>query len=242
MSKKDGLKKNNNEVINEDSEIKKVANSKNENQTFLLILLSVFFIGMLICSFIWVDSFYKERDRSKEEIIEIKNDKNTILIVNNGEINEELTINSFNNEETLVVEKINTLEMSTKNDASNEGSIKYNVRYQIQENSFVKEGVDNTDSSILVKFSYSYDNENWTYINNVISTDTSTILPLMGKNYDIRGIVTTLKIATDEVLACQPGESKKIYWRSETIFRNFKDKEIVKNYRANFKIEYSTNN
>lgn len=226
----------------EDNTIKKVANTKNVFQPYLLIMLSIMFVVMLICSFIWVDTFYKNRDRKENEIIEIKNDKNSILIVNNNSISENLTASSFDNKQNITIERINTLEIKTYEDADTNGLIKYNIRYKIMENPFIKTTLDSTDSEILVRFSYSYDNEEWTYINNVISTDTSTIIPLMGKSYDIAGIKGTLKVATNEELETKPGESQKIYWRSETIIKNFKDESLVKNYKADFKIEYFANN
>lgn len=240
MNKKDKSIKNL-KMINDDTEIKKVVNTKNVFQNYLLIMLSLMFIIMLICSFVWVDTFYKNRDKTRDEVIEIKNDKNSILIVNNGDINEELTIDSFNNEENITIERINSLELTTFANQDENGKLKYNLRYIIEENPFVKNNLDNTNSDVLVKFSYSYDKEDWTYINNVVSTDTSTILPLMGKNYDIAGVNETLRVITNEELEVAPGESQTIYWRSETIIKNFKKTDVIKNFKAKFKIEYCSN-
>lgn len=231
----------NSKDVNEDSEIKKVANTKNIFQRYLLIMLSMMFIIMLICSFVWVDTFYKNRDKIRDEVIEIKNDKNSILIVNYGEINEDLTVNSFKEQEHITIERINSLELTTFANQEENGKIKYNLRYVIEKNPFVKNNLDYINSDVLVKFSYSYDKENWTYINNVISTDTTTLLPLMGKNYDIAGIKETLKVVTNEELEVAPGESQTIYWRSETIIKNFDNADVIKNYKAKFKIEYCSN-
>ncbi len=226
----------------EDKDIKKVANTKNVFQPYLLTGLSIMFIVMLICSFVLVDTFYKKQDNLKNETIEITNDKNSISIVNNNSISESISTSSFNGNENITIERINTIEIKTNKDATSNGLIKYNIRYNIVENPFVKNGYDSTDSEILVRFSYSYDNEDWTYINNAISTDTTTIIPLMGKSYDIAGITGVLKVVTNEQLETTPGESQKIFWRSETIIKNFQDTNVIKNYQADFKIEYATNN
>lgn len=239
MSKKEVLK--NTSTIEEDLEIKKVANTKNMFQPFLLALLIILFLGMLTCSFLLVHNFYQKRDNASSEVIEIKNDKNKILIVNNGNIKENLSLSSFNNEETLKIEKVNSVNINTSSDAKTNGLVKYNVKYIINKNDFPKMGNDTTDSEILVRFAYSYDLEEWTYINNVISTTTSTIMPLMGKNYDISGINSTLSVISGEELESKPGENKTIHWKSETIIRNFKNENIVRNIEADFKIEYCTN-
>ena len=74
----------------------------------------------------------------------------------------------------------------------------------------------------------------------MVSTLESTLSPLMGNFYDISGLVTTLNIATNYEISSKPGETIKMYWRSETIFK-YNEKIGEKTFNSNFKIEYKNN-
>jgi len=59
----------------------------------------------------------------------------------------------------------------------------------------------------------------------------------MGNYYDVAGLNTNLKIATNYEMKAESNDAK-MYWRIETIIKNPKKKEINNNLKANFKIEY----
>ena len=120
------------------------------------------------------------------------------------------------------------------------GKLIFDVKYDIAENTFPYNAIAKTDSSLLVRFAYSLDNENWTYVNNVISTNNSNITPLMGNYFDISGLKSTLSVKTNYELTSSPGKTEKIFWKSETVIipnNNLKDSQI----KANFYVEYRNN-
>ena len=84
---------------------------------------------------------------------------------------------------------------------------------------------------------YSYDNENWEYVNNVISTTNSTLNPLMGSYYDISGLVENLKVLTNFEINNKKDTTTIVYFKCETLFKNIED-NIGKNIYAEFKVEY----
>ncbi|MBE6157031.1 MAG: hypothetical protein E7161_04750 [Firmicutes bacterium] len=223
----------------EDLEIKKMAYLKVPFQKFLLYTLILLFFTLL-CSSILIISYHIKSSRTNfGETIEITNLKNNVLIINNGKFDEKITDKSFENDNDLTIEKINTITLSTNKDSKEKGIIKFNVKYEISENDFIKNEIATNYSELLVRFSYSFDNDNWIYVNNVISTSDSNIIPLMGNYYDIAGLNTTLHIATNYELTADINDSTKMYWRAETIIRN--KKNTNNNLGVNFKIEYKDN-
>jgi len=226
----------------EDLEIKKIASLKDTTPKFLLYVLIVLFCIMLGCSVLFINYYVNSNENNNSiETIEVNSRKNKVLITNNGELDIDITYDSFKVGEDLVLEKISTIELATSKDAKEKGKIFFDVKYDVLENDFKRNEFSSLSSDVLVKFSYSFDNENWKYINNVISTDESTISPMMGNNYDISGIVSNLKIATNYELKSDIGEITKMYWRSEVVFKNKESKKINNNFKANFKIEYKDN-
>ena len=243
MNKKDdnsALK--NNDYNDEDLEIQKVAYMQNSTQKILLYVLICLFCIMLVVSIIFIRSYYQKKVASNSlEQIEVTTKKNNVLITNIGEINETITKDSFVNKTDYTIEKINTLEIETKKDSDNNGLIKFNIVYDINNNDFMRNEYATNDSDVLVRFSYSYDGAHWTYINNVISTNESTLSPLMGNFYDISGLTTKLKVITNYELSSTPGEKVVMYWKSETTFKYNKSEKLNNKYKANFKIEYTSN-
>ena len=219
----------------EDLEIKKIANSKPFYQKFLFYVLTFLFCIMLIISVLFVKKFcdYDKKDNNVETI-EINNKKNNILITNNGEINIEINKDSFKNKEDLLIEKISSIEL-TKNNKKSE--ILYDIKFDVLENEFNRNDFSTLESDVLVKFSYSYDLENWKYINNVISTSESTITPLMGNNYDISGIKSILNVVSNNEINVKKEKKLKIYWRCELVFKYNKLKD-TKKFKGDFRIEY----
>lgn len=241
MDKKDSIIKK--EVDDkEDLEIQKIA-YKNESNQILLYFLVFLFCVMLGTTISFINSYYRNKNEENKllETIEVKSDKNQVLITNNGEINEQISEQSFKEDDDILIEKISTIELITNKNADKEGIIKFNVKYNIIKNDFLRNEYASNKSDILVRFSYSFDNEKWTYINNVISTSESTLSPLMGNYYDVSGIKSNLNIATNYELFSKPGEKIKMYWRSETTFKNNSKNKEIKEFAANFKIEYKDN-
>ena len=87
---------------------------------------------------------------------------------------------------------------------------------------------------------YSYDNKNWEYVNNVISTTNSTLNPLMGSYYDISGLKENLKVLTNFEVNNKIDTTTTIYFKCETLIKNIED-SIGKNIKAEFKVEYADN-
>lgn len=242
MNKKDDKQALENDFNIVDLEIKKVAYRKNLSQNILLYVLVSVFCIMLGTSIIFISSYYQQRmETNNIEKIKITTKMNNLLITNLGEINENITKQNFVNKTDYSIERINTLELENKKDSENNGQIKFNVIYSIYDNEFSRNEYATNDSDVLVRFSYSLDGAHWTYINNVVSTSESTLSPLMGNFYDISGLKTKLRVVTNYELSGRPGEKVTMYWRSETIFKYNKSETINNKYKANFKIEYQSN-
>lgn len=223
----------------EDVEIRDIAYQKVSYYKKLLLVLTILFIVMLISSFIMVTKLYQNKQNNTEvETIEIKNNVDNILITNIAGIKETITNNSFKENKDLVVEKVNTIDITSIEDSTRDSKILIDIRYEILENDFRRNEFAQNDSDVLVRFSYSYDKVNWTYINNVISADDTTITPMMGNYYNIAGLISNLRIVTNYEIINEKGESTTMYWRSETVFKNKQDETVNNNFEAEFKIVY----
>ena len=223
----------------EDLEIKKVAYTNSKSQTFLFYSLVIIFIIMLCYMTYTITNHYINKKQRKTEVIEVNYNKNKVMIINNGQIKESINNDSFaNTENEIVIERINSIELISNKNATEKPRISYNVKYKINKNTFNRNLYSTSNSNLLVKFSYSLDCENWTYINNVISTPDSTINPLVGNFYDIAGYETTLNVITNLRLEAEKNGSNKVYWRSETVFKKLDSKNIDDVLDANFMIEY----
>lgn len=209
----------------------------NEEKTnvFLLTTLILLFCLTLFISIRYIIKYHENRElNGNEKLIEIETKEAKVSIINNGTIKQTITSESFNDKKEIIIENTNIIEMISNN--ANENSISFDIKYDIIKNDFKMNNITSNKSDILVKFSYSYDNENWTYVNNVISTNTSNIIPLTGNNYDVAGLITTLNVATDFELSATNKKAKKMYWRSETIFKNVNSINSTKEFEANFTI------
>lgn len=222
----------------EDLEITKTAEAKVNNQGIFVVLL-VTFIVMLVAAVLAINNYYKNKDTNN--ILEVNNSKNKITIVNNETVSKTIDNDTFSKEKEIVLENIDTIELITNKDSEENSIIHYNVKYNITKNDFWRNLYANSDSEVLVRFSYSYDGKEWNFINNVLSTTLSTLNPLVGNYYDVAGMETNIKVATNYELEVEPGSAKKIYWRSETVFQKDKSLSEAKNYVSTFKIEYQDN-
>lgn len=218
----------------EDLNITKVAYKK-KSQKLLLFLLILIFFSVLSITVMYIKRFYNNLENidNYQEVTKVRDNSGEILVANNGVIDAVINNTSFpNGLDDLVIENIDYMEYTPTEDK--DYSINYNVRYRIYENEFQNNATN--VGKLFVKFSYSYDKENWEYITNVISTESSNISPGIGRVYDITNETGVLKIATNEKL--KGNKAKKIYWRSETIVRNspnfIKDQKL----KVNFRIEY----
>ena len=211
-------------------------NVTNENlNPFLLITLILLFCITLFISVKYIVKYHEGKKlNGTEQRIEIKTKDANASIIKNGMIEQVITNDSFKEEDEIILEKVNIIEMISNND--NENDISFNIKYDIIENDFKMNTNASNKSEVLVRFSYSYDNETWTYVNNALSTNNSNIMPLIGNNYDIAGLVTTLNIATDYKLSATNKEITKMYWRSETIFKNVNSSKKDRAFKANFTI------
>lgn len=209
---------------------------QNENSNpFLLITLILLFCITLFISVKYIVKYHEGKKlHGTEQRIEIKTKDANASIINNGLIEQVITSDSFKEEDEIILEKVNIIEMISNNEKEND--ISFDIKYDIIENDFKMNTNASNKSEVLVRFSYSYDNENWTYVNNALSTNNSNIMPLIGNNYDIAGLVTKLNIATDYKLSATNKELTKMYWRSETIFKNVNPIKKDKKFKANFTI------
>ncbi len=222
--------------IDEDLEIKKVAHSKNYTQTLLLIILIVLFALTLFCSCFYISKYYENKNKVKgnAELIEISKESNKSLITNNGPF--ERVIDDTLSED-VVVESFANVEVTTDDDSKQDGVLVYDVKYEISQNDFDFNPISTISSGVLVRFSYSFDNKEWTNANYVLTAPSTTLSPLMSNYYDVGGIVGTINVSTNYKLSSKPGETKKMYWKSETLIRN-NSETVGKALKANLKIEY----
>ena len=229
----------------EDATIKEVAEYKykSNNYSKIIFCILIMTLGFSIANlFISINSYQKSKTDfiPNENAIKIQRYKDNILIINNGIIDENITNDSYDKDGNYKIERIVSIQIESYKNGE-DSNVQYNLKYNILENEFNKNAIPNNDSEVVVRYSYSYDLKEWNYINNVISTSESTINPLMGKTYDISGIKDNLKVATKAELKAKDGESNIIYWKSETIFKNKNNKNINKNFKVSFKIEYIEN-
>lgn len=233
------MMKKQNEVASEDIEIKKVAYFKNSQQVLLLIILIVLFTLTFFCSLFYIGKYYDAKlgVNDVNKLIEITTKDNNILITNNGFIDKTITEEDTKYNKEVLVEKDSVVKFTTKKTAKNDSVTNFDVRYNIKNNDFENKVIASTNNEVLVRFKYSYDNKNWQYINNVISTSDSTLKPLMGNYYDITGLVTNLKVATNFEMKNKVGKTTTIYWKCETLLKNIRD-NVGKNITAEFKIDY----
>ncbi len=224
----------------EDLEITKVAKGS-ENSQMLLFVVLIFLFGLtLFASLTFIGSYYinKNKQYVNTEYINIDKNKNHVLITNNGKISMALKESDLDTSgEKVIIEKYTAIELKTDRDAKEDGKIKYSVRYNIEENDYDKNVIATNYSDYLVRFAYSYDNNEWIYVNNAISNMNNTLTPLMGNYYDVAGITGPLNVVSKYELSVNPGKSKKMYWKSETIINKNAD-NIDKAVRAEFKITY----
>ena len=239
MNKK--VEKKNSYDATEDLAIKKVVYKKDKTQYFLLAILIILFGLTFFSCLYYIGDYYKEKydyDKNAENIA-INNKKINALITNNGAIDFKV-IDDNATEEKITLESLSSVSITTNNTSKSNGKLIFNLKYDVEENTFPYNLVSKTDSPLLVRFAYSLDNENWTYVNNVISTNNSNITPLMGNYFDISGLKNSLSVKTNYELTSSPGKTEKIYWKSETVItpnNNLKDNEL----KANFYVEYIDN-
>lgn len=222
-----------------DKRVERASNNSEANR-FLLVTLILLFCFTLFISIQYIAKYYINQSPKNGEVIEIKTKDASASIINDGSIKKTITEDSFTIDNEIIIEKINTIELISND--KEESSLKFDVRYDITKNDFKENIIPSNKSEVLVRFSYSYDNEEWIYINNVISTNTSNISALIGNNYDIAGLVTKLNVVTDFEITANNQKPTKMYWRSETIFKNLEDNETAKDLNANFTILYKSDN
>ena len=209
--------------------------------TILIVILIILFGVTLYITCRYIVEYQKNSElKVNQEVIKINTDQITASIINKGKIDEEITLQSYNENGEMVIEKINEIEIIAANET--ESKIEFDINYNILVNDFKVSAKPTNKSEVLVRFAYSFDGEEWTYINNVISTNTSNLSPLIGNNYDISGLITNLKVATNYELKPKDLNPLKMYWKSETLFKKIEEKENSKKFQANFTIDYDTNN
>ncbi len=218
----------------EDLGIKSVAHF-HSSQVILLFSLILLFGFTLFCSLLYIGSYYKARDEKNKngEIVEINNGDGQVVINNNGKINKSINEEDINDNNSLTMESIVSIELNSKNNIS----VLYNVIYDITKNEFLDKLDNNTDDNVLVRFSYSYDKKAWIYVNNVVSTTDGTLKILFGNYFDIAGLKLTINAISNMQIDSHGKTPNKIYWRSETTFQNLNE-NIGKNYEAELKILY----
>ena len=222
----------------EDLEIKKVAYDNNVSQYVLLCMLILLFGLTLYASLVYAGKYYKNKKDGNEnaEIIEIKKGNNKVTITNNGTIDKTLTTKDFANGEETIIENINSIEL-TSDDYENINNKYFDIRYNITNNTFAKSTVATSEIPLLVRFAYSFDKEEWTYINHAISYNDSNITPLTGALYDLSGLKGNIKVETNYKITLDPYVPIKMYWKCETIIK-YNDDNLGKNIQAEFRINY----
>jgi len=229
--------------INDKKKKNDVNNKKGKSEILsvglILILLALFTFTFIISVFYYNKYMAMNELGNNEEVIEIKRQNIKASILNNGKIDETINKNMFTEtKREIIVTNIDELVISSI-DKKEDVELVYDVKYKISKNDFFQNSKPSTNSEVLVKFSYSYDQEEWHYINNAISTSTSNISSILNNGFDIAGLVTDLSVATDYKLSTKNNEEARVYWRSETIFRKTNHTTDDKKLEANFVIEYN---
>lgn len=222
----------------EDITINSVAHSKGSSQFLLFGILIVLFGVTLFTMLTFIGKYYKDKNNLDMglESIQINNNKNSIYILNDSNIEKTVSYEDINGEDILIT-NVSSIGLNVNSSANESSTIKFDVKYEILENNFVGNTYSMDDSNLKVRFAYSYDNENWTYLNNAISTYEGVLMPLANNYYDIAGVVSTLKATTNYELSSKPGENTVIYWKCETLIKGT-SKNVDNKIKANFKIEY----
>ena len=137
MNKK-GKKKTTKIDSTEDLEIKSVAYFKNSSQVILLIVLIVLFGFTFYCTLVYIGDYYKEQksEYPENEVFKINNDKNSVLIINNGKIEKTIAEEDTLLKDNVVIENYSSIELSTNKDAEMNGTMVYDLRYNITKNDF----------------------------------------------------------------------------------------------------------
>lgn len=241
MNKKVKKKKEVKHDGTEDLDIKKVAHS-NTREYALYIILIILFGFTFYSALVYIGKYYNNKKEQElySEVIKINKNDDRIVISNNGELNKVLSVEDDNNAEDIVIENVDLIEITSK-DIKNINTYLFDVRYNILENEFPKNVVATNDSNILVRFAYSYDQENWNYIDNAISINDNNMKPLIGGLYDLSGVIGNIKVATNFQIKSNPYEPVKVYWKSETIMK-YNNDNLGKKIKADFKISYSDDN
>lgn len=216
----------------EDKSIKKIALKKENIFYKYIFCLCIIIVGVCISlSVIFFDQ-KKNVYKTNSNLIEFRTKNKKVSIVNNGKIRENINDNKFTDDK-YVLTKVNSLSVISNQD----DNIKYNVRFNIYHNDYIKKNYSLADSDILAKFYYSYDNNDWTVINNVLRTQQGELKPMMGNNYDISSVVDNIKVSSDSILNVKKSEVTNMYWKVEITFRN-NDDIVNNNFIADFYIEY----
>ncbi len=221
-------------IIDEDKDIKSVAHSKRNYK--LIVESIIFFMIMALVALMFMLDYYQDKNvKNKDKVIEYTTTNGRVLIINGGTLNEEVDSSKLDKKGQLSVERISTIEVIPNDE---DEVVNFDIRYDIKENTFERNMIATNNSALLVRFSYSYNNEDWSYINNVVSTTSSTLTPLMGSYFDIAGLLGTLKISTNNEIKTEDKKPVKMYWRSETLFQSKRNLEYKGNINANLKIVY----
>lgn len=220
-------------------ELDKIALKKNHYIDKTIIFYIIIFIGILICSLWQIVSYYEKQKlySNSDNQSEINSTESKFVIFNDAKVpnyTEQALINEESTE--AIVESISKLNLIIDKESKANISYNYNVRYRIYDN---YSEYNNNEPNVLVRFSYSEDNKNWTYINNAISTTNGTIIPLMGNYYDITALESTLQVASNMEIEGKPGDNKELYWRAETTYKNIDLNSNKKILNASFNVEYT---
>lgn len=219
-------------------EIEENNEAKTNSILVILILIFCFILGFTIIFSIKYNN--KLKLLSSKNIIQLNNQNIKASIINNGLVDATISDNMFeiDKKQELIFENINIIEV--KSLTSEENKMIFDINYNILENEFNINDSPTNKSEVLVRFSYSFDKENWTYINNVITTNVSNMSSLIGNNYDIAGQITNLNVSTNYELILKENEKLKMYWRSETIFKKINDKNKPRKFKAEFTIDHKS--
>ena len=231
-------KNNTSKEVSEDLEIRKVVYSRNYAQIILLVILIILFTLTFFCTLFYISQYYDAKINMSDnaQILEITTKYKNVVINNHGNISKTVLEEDTLYNKTIKLENISTISFKTSKDAK-KGEF---VRYNITKNDFENKAIASTNNDVLVRFMYSYDNKNWEYINNGITTATNTLTPLMGSYYDISGLTANLNVVTNFEINNKKGEETTIYWKCETLLQNIEN-NIGKGIEAEFKIEYQDN-
>lgn len=219
----------------EDSKIKDVAGFNKKTNSIFLVVLILLLVSNVITTLVFGYIYFNNFDNDNKERLTIANKDSYVVVLNDSNINFKLSSSDLELGTDKIYTNVDSISLTNKT-KDTDVSYEYSVIYNISKNEFLKRNISGAYEDLYVAFSYSYDNENWNYINSSLTTSDSQINTVYGYYYNISGLETLIKVNTNDDIIAEKGESKTIYWRAETMIKPNDNTYDERSFTASFEI------